>query len=296
MDSNTVTAQVTDAQLARYAGLIYAQTGVRISPQKRMLLSNRIRRRLRENGMPDFDVYFRHLSALNPSDPEWHAFLQEITTHETYLFRDEGHWDWFRDEFLPRHAAAAKTASARSLRIWSAACSTGDEACTAACLVAAHLPNLDTWRVRIVGTDIGLGAIEQARSGVFNERQMRLVNDKYKTAYFRKFSNCDIWQAKPVLMQMMQFRQHNLLHPLREQPFDLVILKNVLIYFDFHSKRQVLSQLQPLVRTGGYLVSGAAEGVTELLHDGMQRQKPWLHWHAAPKSIAPSPIDPRYSI
>ena len=99
--------QVSDAQLARYADLIYARTGIRVSPQKKLLLSNRLRRRLRSTGIKTFEEYYQHLKQLPPHDPEWDAFIQEITTHETYLFRDEAQWDWFRNEYLPGLAASS---------------------------------------------------------------------------------------------------------------------------------------------------------------------------------------------
>ena len=168
--------QVSEAELARFAALIYARTGIRVSPQKRTLLSNRLRRRLRVTGIAGFGAYYEHLKRLRSHDPEWDAFLQEITTHETYLFRDEKHWEWFCREFLAEcQAQAAAGQRRRTLRIWSAACSTGDEPVTAACCAAACLADFSQWSVRIVGTDIGVGALEQARAGVFGQRAMRLV-------------------------------------------------------------------------------------------------------------------------
>jgi chemotaxis protein methyltransferase CheR len=272
----TALEQVTDCQLKRYADLVYQRTGIRVSPQKKMLLSNRLRRRLRETGLADFEAYYQHLTRLRSNDPEWDAFLQEITTHETYLFRDEGQWDWFRSTYLAQCAAEVRTTGCRSLRIWSAACSTGDEPMTVACSIAACLPSFQQWRIQILGTDIGTGALEQARSGVFGERAMRLVPEDYRRRFFTKAKDAQVWQAKPVLTSMITFRQHNLMEPLRERPFDLVFLKNVLIYFDAASKRQVLDNVGRLVRPGGLLAAGAAEGVADLLK-GFDRMQPWLY-------------------
>jgi len=269
--------QVTDGELARFADLIYARTGIRVSPQKKTLLSNRLRRRLRETKIRSFDEYYQHLRSLRPDDAEWDAFLQEITTHETYLFRDETQWHWFQREFLPSHEAACRASGrGRSLRIWSAACSTGDEAMTIACCVAACLTNLAQWKVQIVGTDIGVGALEQARSGVFSERAMRLVPEGYRSRFFTKAKDAPVWQARPILAAMTSFRQHNLMTPLHESPFDLVFLKNVLIYFDTASKRTVLSNARAMIRPGGLLVAGAAEGVCDLIKD-FERFQPWLY-------------------
>jgi chemotaxis protein methyltransferase CheR len=269
--------QVTDDQLARYAGLIYQRTGIRVSPQKKTLLSNRVRRRLRKTGIAGFEDYYGHLKELPANHPEWDEFLQEITTHETYLFRDEAQWDWFRNSFMAEIAAQARsTGGRRLLRIWSAACSTGDEAFTIACCIAAALPNYQQWDIRIFGTDIGVGAVAQAQSAVFGERAMRLVSEDYRRRFFTKAKDAQIWQAKPLLTGMTEFQQHNLMDPLRQRPFDLVFLKNVLIYFDASSKQKVLANVREVVGPGGLLVAGAAEGVADLLKD-FQRIHPWLY-------------------
>ena len=272
----TTLEQVTDEQLVKFGDLIYQRTGIRVSPQKKTLLSNRLRRRLRDTGIKDFGEYYQYLKSLPNNDPEWDAFLQEITTHETYLFRDERQWEWFSNEYLPGLAAQANSPQQRNLRIWSAACSTGDEAVTAACCIAACLPNFNQWKIRILGTDIGLGAIEQARAAVFGERAMRLVPESYRTRFFQKAKDANVWQARPVITAMLTFRQHNLLDRLREPPQDLVFLKNVLIYFDADSKRRVVNNVREVIRPGGLLVCGAAEGVAELLKDFVRLQ-PWLY-------------------
>jgi chemotaxis protein methyltransferase CheR len=269
-------AEVTDRQLSLYAELIYRRTGIQVAPQKKTLLSNRVRRRLRETGIASFEDYYRHLTRLSPTDPEWDGFLQEITTHETYLFRDQNHWDWFTETFLPQLAVAGRTGGRPcSLRIWSAACSTGDEAFTAACCIAAGLSNYQQWQIRIVGTDIGIGAVSQAKAARFSERAVRLVPRSYLARFFVKESE-GLWRARPELAGMTSFRQHNLLDSLRERPFDLVFLKNVLIYFAAESKKKVIENVRALVSPGGLLVAGPAEGIGEMVKD-YARLQPWLY-------------------
>ena len=267
--------QVTEQQMSRYCDLIYRVTGIRIPAVKKTLVSNRVRRRLRQHGLQDFEAYYNLLSRLGADDPEWDAFLQEITTHETYLFRDEAQWEWFRNVYLPERVAENRRGGPSSLRIWSAASSTGDEAMTIAACIAATLPNLSGWTIRIVGTDIGIGAIEQARAAVFGERAMRLVPDDYKRRFFTKAASGNIWQAKPVLTEMTHFAQHNLMEAPRGLKFDLVFLKNVLIYFDTASKATVLKHVREAIVPGGLLLAGAAEGVSDLLKD-FERVQPWL--------------------
>jgi len=268
---------ISDTLLAKYAKLIYETTGIRISSQKKAMLSNRLRRRLRGTGLPDFERYFEHLQKLPLTNPEWDEFLQEITTHETYLFRDELQWNWFQKQYLPEIVQLATSAKrTRTLRVWSAACSTGDEAFTVATCIATAIPNVSQWKIKIIGTDIGIGAVKHAQQALFNARAMRLVPEEAKAKYFVKQANEPMWQAKPTLTGMTEFMQHNLLEPLRQPPFDLVILKNVLIYFDEPSKVKVLANIRKAIAPGGLLVAGVAEGVSELIKD-LQRLQPWLY-------------------
>ena len=130
-------------------------------------------------------------------------------------------------------------------------------------------------KIAILGTDIGSGALEHARSAVFGERSMRLVPEDYRRRFFTKAKDAQVWQAKPLLAAMTEFRLHNLIEPLRQPPFDLVLLKNVLIYFDAASKKTVLAHIRAAIRPGGLLVVGAAEGVVDLLGD-FTRIESWL--------------------
>ena len=267
-------AQISEAQLARYATLIY---DVRISQQKRMMLSNRLRRRLKANNLEDFDDYFDFLKSIPSNHPEWDAFLQEVSTHETFLFRDEVQWNWLQQDFLPEICRQAQLGERRkSLRVWSAACSTGDEAYSVAVCVAATIPNVEQWKIEIVGTDIGVGAVQAAQTAEFGERAMNLVPEAFVRRFFDKLPNGKTWKPKPMLLNWIKFRQHNLLEPLKEAPFDLVFLKNVLIYFDVASKQRVLNHVLPLVASGGMMVTAAAEGVSNLI-EGLEKQKPWLY-------------------
>ncbi len=268
--------QVTDEQIEKFGTLIYDRTGIRISPQKKSLLSNRLRRRLRATEIACFEEYYQLLRRLKADDPEWDAFLQEITTHETYLFRDPNHWQWLNDSFLPQIQQEAQSGlRSRHLRVWSAACSNGDEAYTVACCVAAKLSHPAQWNVEIVGTDIGIDAVKQARAGVFNARSMKLVPADLRRRFFTPEAE-GAWSAKPMLKAWVNFRQHNLIQPFEAAPFDLIFLKNVMIYFDRDSKQKVIGHLERLLKPGGRLVSGPAEGVAGLL-DRFEREKPWLH-------------------
>ena len=276
MTTATIHSEIGDKLMQQFVALIYEVTGIRISEQKKALLSNRLRRRLRATGIVSFDAYYKHLKSLKTDHDEWDHFLQEVTTHETYLFRDQQHWTWLEKNYLPEMIAlASKGKRQRSLRIWSAASSTGDEAYTTAVCISQALLGSPGWKVNIVGTDIGIGAIEQANRAEFSLRAMRLVPAELKSKYFTETVPETTWKAKPALTSMIRFRQHNLLEPLAEMPFDLVFLKNVMIYFDDTSKLRVLAHIRKQIVPGGLLLAGAAEGVSDLL-EGYKRLQPWL--------------------
>ena len=276
MPSAVTMESLTDDQLSLFADLIYDRTGIRVSPQKKTLLSNRLRRRLRETGIPCFTEYFEKLKAIRSDDPEWDQFLQEITTHETYLFRDPAQWDWFSKTYLPEiQAEARKDKRRNALKIWSAASSTGDEAYTIACCIADKITNHSQWNVQIIGSDVGIGALNKANEAVFSARAMKLVSDSMRRRFFSKKDN-DHWAAKPVLTQWTKFKQHNLLDTFSEGRFDLVFVKNVFIYFDADSKRRAFENVHRAIAPGGFLVTGPAEGMSNLL-DNYERIQPWLH-------------------
>lgn len=271
-------AHISESQMTRFAALIYDVAGIRISHQKRTMLSNRLRRRLRANKIAEFDDYLNFLHDLPDSHAEWDAFLQEVSTHETFLFRDEVQWNWLKTEYLPELAQQARRGERRkSLRVWSAACSTGDEAYTVAVSIAATITDANLWSVEIVGTDIGIGAVQDAQRAHFGERAMRLVPEPLVLRYFDKSPDGKTWKPKPTLLKWITFRQHNLLDPFDESPFDAVFLKNVLIYFDAASKQKALSHVLPLVAPGGVLITSAAEGVSTLIK-GLEKRKPWLYY------------------
>ncbi|MDA7952131.1 MAG: protein-glutamate O-methyltransferase CheR [Pirellulaceae bacterium] len=270
--------QIDDVLLKKFGKIIYEVAGIQTSDKKRALLSNRLRRRLRATGIANFEEYYHFLCKQSQDSKEWKMFLEEITTHETYLFRNEMQWNWFQKEFLSEIIEKNASRPVRKrLRVWSAACSTGDEAYTVATCCAATLPELSKWNVEIVGTDIGVDTVKRAQNPTFDERAMRLVPSDHMKAYFTKEAGADFWVPKEILTKMTKFKTHNLLKRFVDHPFDMVILKNVMIYFDRASRVTAVNHLTKVVKPGGYLLIGAAEGVSDYLKDDYERVFPWLY-------------------
>lgn len=273
--------ELTEDEFARFCALIYKVSGIRIPPNKRVMVSNRIRRRLRATNIPTFSAYYTHLTNPVAGASEMPRFLDEITTNETYFFRDIHHFEWFGSTFLPeilRNAGLRK--HPRSLRIWSAAASTGEELYSLATKFADQRSQFLGWKVTFLGTDLNATVLQAARTGSYDERALRLVGPTLRKLYFDADPENQRWVVKPELRALATWKTHNLLRPIDGDPFDLILLKNVLIYFDAESKQTVVKNLLAAMAKGGYLIVGPTEGVHNYL-GSLERVSPWLYRRSA---------------
>lgn len=268
--------ELTDDELARFCALIYRVSGIRIPATKRVMVSNRLRRRLRATGIASFAAYLAFLKSPAGAG-EMTPFLDAITTNETYFYRDPHHYDWFAREFLPeliRQGRARKRP--RSLRVWSAASSTGEELYSIALKVHEHRAALAGWRIALIGTDLSDAALASARAATYDARAVRLVGAADRRLHFEEDAASQRWTLRPEVRALASFRPHNLLEPLGGEPFDCVFIKNVLIYFDEDSKRTVVRNLLAALAKGGYLVVGPTEGISTMLGP-LTKHKTWLY-------------------
>jgi chemotaxis protein methyltransferase CheR len=272
--------ELTDEEYERFCGLIYRVTGIRIADNKRIMVGNRVRRRLRATGIASFAEYYAFLTSPGGGG-EMPLFLDAITTNETYFFRDIQHYQWLEQTFLPEVNQQAKDRKRpKVLRIWSAACSTGEEPYSIALKLLGQRLLLSGWRTSILGTDLSGAVLAAAETGSYDERAVHLVDPKQKQLFFSEDAAAQRWLVKPEVKALVTWKQHNLLRPLREEPFDCIFLKNVLIYFDTESKKTVVRNVIDALAKGGYLVIGATEGVHAML-DPLKKVKSWLFQRAS---------------
>lgn len=257
--------RLTAQQFEKFRSFIYAKCGVRIDEKKIAFLSNRIGKRLRRGGYEDFDVYYRHLLS-RQGESELTYFIDAITTRETYFFRTEKHFDWLSQEYLAeliaQHRAGEREAS---LRLWSAGCSSGAEPYSLAICLAENRYRLRDWSLEVLGTDISKEALQAAGDGEFNERMMKAVTDRQRRRFFRYSESEQTWKVRPEIRELVEFKYHNLIAPIREEPFDCIFIRNVLIYFDEKSKQVALRNMLHQLAVGGYLIVGPSEGVYDML-------------------------------
>jgi chemotaxis protein methyltransferase CheR len=224
--------------------------------------------------LPSLDAYYRLLiSDQSICAAEWQTLIEELTVNESYFFRDQGQFSLLRNHVLPELLQTKQHQSRYqkpTLRIWSAGCSTGEEAYSLAILLKELIPDEQTWNILLLGTDISELALEQAKRGIYNEWSFRSVNPELRKKYFR--SHYQGWEVDPVIRSMVTFQAENLVqdynltaHP-EIRDLDLIVCRNVFIYFDAKAIAQVLDRFHQVLVPNGYLMTGHTELHQQNLH------------------------------
>ncbi|MFN3241315.1 MAG: CheR family methyltransferase [Planctomycetota bacterium] len=257
---------LTDNEFQRYHDLIYKIAGIHYPAEKRELLSNRIRKRIRAINETSYDAYLMRIG-LATEKQELQAFLDSITTNETYFFRCQRHWDYFKSWLEERKQDPML--KRQGLRIWSAAASNGAEACTM--LIVLHQVFGDGFGgmpVEVYGTDLSTQILDEAKKATFRPYALAQTAPDVVARYFTKDDGKDEFTFDRRLLRNVRFEQHNLMNRL-PQPglFDAVFVRNVMIYFDQQSREKVLDHTFHVMRPGGLLIVGESESLLSVKHD-----------------------------
>jgi chemotaxis protein methyltransferase CheR len=253
-----VTTPLKPAAFAALAGLLKAHSGLIIGQDKVYLLETRLVTLLRREKLDDLNALADRL-ARPGAEPLAREVVEAMTTNESFFFRDEKPFQHFRTQALPRILAARPPGT--TLRIWSAASSTGQEAYSLAMILADSKAVVGNRRIEIIGTDIARVPLARARDGQYTQFEVqRGLPVQYLMKYFKKED--PHWRIAPEIREMAQFREFNLLGDLRPLGrFDIVFCRNVLIYFDQPTKTRVLEAMAAQMAPDGILYLGGAETV-----------------------------------
>jgi chemotaxis protein methyltransferase CheR len=246
---------VGSAEFAWVSDLVRREAAIVLPSGKEYLVDARLLPLARAAGLSDTDAYVRE--AQRPTNlAQRRAIVEALTTNETSWFRDAAVFDSFRKELLPK--LREDRMAHQVLRIWSAAASTGQEAYSLAMLLTEDFG--PAGRFEIIGSDIARGVLEQARRGRYTQMEVnRGLPARYMVQYFQRVGTG--WQISPELQRNVQFRELNLAAPFPPglPTFDVVFLRNVLIYFDTSTKQAILRRVRQVMAPSGWLVLGTAE-------------------------------------
>ncbi|MDQ7053610.1 MAG: protein-glutamate O-methyltransferase CheR [candidate division KSB1 bacterium] len=255
----TSTLQLSSSELDKIRQLIYRESGMLFPNKKDYFLKNRLEQRAKHTQSKTFQDYYHRLLT---DSTELQNFLEELTVNETYFFRDFPQLKGFAEILLPKYLEQKRAKQEYHLRVWSAACSTGEEPYTLAIILKEMIEDFDRWNIKIHATDIDRRVLKRARIGLYSDRSMKDTPIAYRKKYFKKTP--DGWQILPTVANLVQFEQLNLIDRMamrRRRNYDFIFCRNVLIYFDNTSRKRVVIALYDALIPGGYLFLGHAESV-----------------------------------
>jgi chemotaxis protein methyltransferase CheR len=247
----------TESDYGYLRQLVFSRSQNVLDPGRDYLFDIRLGRLVRQHGMGQLEELVRYLRLRKDAALE-SAIAEAMTINETSFFRDRRPFELLQTDLLPRLIESRRAAQA--LRFWSAASSTGQEALSLAMVVREHYPQLVHWDIRIECTDICTEAVERARAGRYHRIEMnRGLPNRYLQRYFDHLG--EEWAAKPVIHDLCRFRWVNLCaSPLPfSGRFDLIFLRNVMLYFTQEARQQLLSAVHRLLAPDGFLFLGSSE-------------------------------------
>ncbi len=248
--------KITPEQFKFFSDLVKSSSGIALTKGKEYLLESRLAELTKVLGIKDIDELYRR-ARFKMSPQLKKDIIEAMTTNETYFFRDQHPFTALQKEIIPE--LIEKNKNKRSLRIWSAASSTGQEAYSIAILIQEHFPILSNWRVEILGTDISYKAVKKAQDGRYTQVEAnRGLPITLLIKYFKQQGA--FWIVNDKIKKMVRFKIMNLVGPLTGiGTFDIILCRYVLIYFDMDTKKQILNKLTNALNPGGYLFLGATE-------------------------------------
>ena len=255
-------ARLSDADLSRIVRLVYERSGITLHSGKRALVLARLQKRLRSGGFTSFGTYLEHVER-DQSGAEITLLLDAIATNHTSFFRESQHFDFLKTTVLP------SIEQGRQIRVWSAACSSGEEPITIAITLLDALDGKDASRVRVLATDLSTKALAQASSGVYKMDRVANIPLETLRRHFQKGLGEQAGTARvaPHIRKRIEYRQLNFLEAtdLNER-FDVIFCRNVMIYFDRDVQQRVVALLERHLVAGGYLFISHSESLNGTTH------------------------------
>jgi len=247
-------ASLNDIEFDQFKSWLYVTAGINLSSSKKALVAGRLAKRLQHYELRSYGEYFKFITQKSES-VELQMALDLLTTNETYFFREPKHFDFLRTQILPN------VKSGKIFRVWCAASSSGEEPYSIAMTLADGLPNIP-WE--IVASDISTRVLEKARSGHYAMERAHNIPKPLLSKHCLKGTGTQdgTFLIGPSLRNRVQFMQINLNAALPKLgEFDVIFLRNVMIYFDMETKRQVVARILPLLKSGGYFIVSHSESL-----------------------------------
>ncbi len=245
-----------------FRNLVYDRCGINFESKKIYFVKKRLVSRMEALDLETVEDYFRYLKFCDPKGTEFQELLNLLTTNETYMFREFDQLAVFAEDCLEEVCEKKKKQDNNQIRIWCAGCSTGEEAYTLAIILMEMLEPLRDWNIKIVATDIDTKVLSRARKGEYSPRSVKEVPDEYLDKYLRIAGGS--YAVKSIVKKLIAFKHLNLMDTKQlksAEQFDFVFCRNVLIYFDDASRKEVVNQFYEHLDSGGFVFLGHSESI-----------------------------------
>ena len=255
---------MSDDEFLLIRDCIYGHCGIFFDINSKYILEKRLSRRLTDLDLHSFYDYYHYLKYNRSKDQELTDIMDVLTTNETYFFRESFQLKAFTDEIIPELIKVKSARSNRSLRIWSAGCSTGEEPYTIAMLLS-DIPELKGWNIEIIGTDISQRVLQHARRAVYGKSSFRATEDLQLKLFFNQQD--DGYKIKDSIREQVTISHLNLFDTNRMimlGKMDIIFCRNVIIYFDQAAKKRVVESFYNALHDGGFLLLGHSESLMNI--------------------------------
>ena len=249
----------------KYRDLIYKKTGLFFEEKKIYFVKKRIAKRMEELGIVSTVEYFQMLAFGGNREDELQKLIDLLTTNETYFFREFEQLQTFAEYCLPEVCEKKAASNNYELKVWSAGCSTGEEAYSLSIILLEMLDRPRLWNTKISATDIDNTVLAKAEKGIYDKRSVKNVPDEYFSRYFTHY-NGGFRVALP-LKRSVKFYKLNLFNDeqmFSQKGYDFIFCRNVLIYFDDLSRRKVVNHFYEALNPGGYIFLGHSESISRI--------------------------------
>ncbi len=255
---------MSDEEFHLLRDCVYSHCGIFFDNDSKYLLEKRLAKRLMALNLTNFRDYYHYLKYNRKKDQELMDIMDILTTNETYFFRESFQLKAFTDEIIPELIKAKHAAGSHSLRIWSAGCSTGEEAYTIAMLLHG-IKELRGWHIEIIGTDISQRVLQHARRAVYGKSSFRATDEEYVKRFFVEQDDglkvCDEIRNLVTISHLNLFDTNRMV---MLGKMDLIFCRNVIIYFDMAAKKRVIESYFNSLFDGGFLLLGHSESLMNI--------------------------------
>jgi len=266
MYKDAIVDSLTDQEFNKIRDLVYKVSGIKLTDIKKPLVVGRLKKIILDNNFNSFTEYYNSVVS-DKSGNSLNTLITKISTNHTYFNRESEHFDFFTNKVLPVTYKQLVNKNSKDLRVWCAASSSGEEPYMIMMRMLDFFENKPGWDLNLLATDISHKVLNEAIKGIYNDDSISKLPVNFRNKYFNKIDDKN-WQVKGEIRKKIMYKKFNLMHefPFKDQ-FDVIFIRNVMIYFDQVTRQTLVEKLYKYMKPGGFLFIGHSETLNNINAD-----------------------------